>query len=53
MAVCPRCDDCQWICEVHPDRPWIGPLACPCDAPAMPCPECKPSDELTTPGFQL
>jgi hypothetical protein len=49
MTTCPRCDDCGWICEVHQSQPWIGSQACPCDAPAMPCPECNPGNELTLP----
>jgi hypothetical protein len=25
MRFCPRCDNCRWVCEAHPDRPWDGP----------------------------
>jgi hypothetical protein len=25
MPTCTLCDDCGWVCEVHPDRPWEGP----------------------------
>jgi hypothetical protein len=49
MTNCTRCDNCHWVCEAHPYRPWEGPHACGCDAAGMPCPECNASDELTSP----
>jgi hypothetical protein len=27
---CSRCEDCGWVCENHPDRPWDGEHACTC-----------------------
>jgi len=24
------CEDCGWVCESHPDRPWEGEHACTC-----------------------
>jgi hypothetical protein len=25
MKFCLRCDNCRWVCEKHPERPWEGP----------------------------
>jgi hypothetical protein len=25
MRFCARCDSCRWVCEAHPERPWLGP----------------------------
>jgi hypothetical protein len=30
MRFCARCDSCRWVCEAHPERPWLGPRACSC-----------------------
>jgi hypothetical protein len=49
MTTCTRCDDCRWVCEAHPDRPWGGPHACACHAAGVPRPICNPSVELTPP----
>jgi hypothetical protein len=38
VKFCARCDNCRWVCEAHPDRPWDGPRACGCGAPGDPCP---------------
>jgi hypothetical protein len=27
---CLLCEDCGWVCEAHPDRPWEGEHACRC-----------------------
>jgi hypothetical protein len=27
---CSVCDDCGWVCEAHPDRPFKGEHACNC-----------------------
>jgi hypothetical protein len=29
MPTCPHCDSSGWVCEIHPDRPWIGPQELP------------------------
>jgi hypothetical protein len=47
--ICLRCEDCGWVCENHPDRPWEGSHACPCGGAGMPCPDCNISDGLTPP----
>ncbi len=41
MRYCPRCDNCRWVCEAHPDKPWEGPRACGCGAPGDPRPVCN------------
>jgi hypothetical protein len=41
MRICKRCEDCGWVCEEHPGRPWAGPHACGCRAAGMPCPRCN------------
>jgi len=28
-ARCVLCEDCGWVRERHPDKPWEGPHACP------------------------
>ena len=35
---CARCDDCGWVCEEHPYRPWQGVRACDYGALARPAP---------------
>ena len=45
MKICARCDNCRWVCEAHPDRPWLGD----CGAAGMPCPVCNPSDKANPP----
>jgi hypothetical protein len=56
MNWCARCDNCRWVCENHPDKPWLGDRACSCGGAGAPCPICNASDELTAPktpeGFQ-
>jgi len=44
MADCPRCDDCRWVCENHPERPWEGSRACDCGGAGAPCPACNASE---------
>jgi hypothetical protein len=41
---CPYCDGLLWVCEAHPDQPWLGRHACICGASGMPCPICNPCD---------
>jgi hypothetical protein len=41
MRFCVRCDNCRFVREVHPDRPWEGPRTCGCVAPGDPCPVCN------------
>jgi hypothetical protein len=46
---CGICDGCGWVCENHPDRPWIGTSsradACDCGGAGVPCSKCNPLDE--------
>jgi hypothetical protein len=50
MRFCARCDNCRWVCENHPDKPWEGPRACGCGGAGMPCPVCNNRfDEDTEP----
>jgi hypothetical protein len=46
---CPQCDGQRWVCEIHPDQPWIGDRACQCGGAGMPCPACNSSDGLIVP----
>jgi hypothetical protein len=46
---CIACEDCFWVCENHPSRPWDGDNACRCSGAGMPCPRCNPCDETTPP----
>lgn len=48
MRWCARCENCRWVCENHPDRPWEGERACGCGGAGMPCPVCN-SSEVTLP----
>ena len=50
MTWCARCDNSRWVCESHPDRPFLGALACTCGGAGIPCPVCNPSDEFTEPA---
>jgi hypothetical protein len=38
---CWLCEDCGWVCEAHPDKPWEGEEACTCGDIGAPCPECN------------
>jgi hypothetical protein len=38
---CSLCEDCGWVCESHPDRPWEGEHACTCSGAGEPCPRCN------------
>jgi hypothetical protein len=38
---CWLCEDCGWVCETHPDKPWEGEEACTCGGAGAPCPECN------------
>jgi hypothetical protein len=38
---CSLCEDCGWVCESHPARPWEGEHACTCGAAGAPCPWCN------------
>jgi hypothetical protein len=46
---CPQCESQLWVCENHPERPWIGKHACNCGAAGIPCPVCNPCDDETPP----
>jgi hypothetical protein len=39
---CSRCDDTGWVCENHPDRPWLGRHACECGGP-----DCNTTDDIS------
>jgi hypothetical protein len=51
MKFCPRCNNCRWICEAHPGRPWLGDRACNCGAPGNPCPACNHAEEDNPPAM--
>ncbi|SHH20212.1 hypothetical protein SAMN05443248_4046 [Bradyrhizobium erythrophlei] len=42
---CSLCEDCGWVCESHPDKPWEGEHACTCGAAGAPCPRCNAGDD--------
>jgi hypothetical protein len=42
---CALCEDCGWVCENHPDRPWSGDHACTCGGAGEPCPRCNPTED--------
>jgi hypothetical protein len=44
MKFCARCDNGRWVCENHPDRPWLGDRACGCGGAGAPCPVCNRTD---------
>jgi hypothetical protein len=44
MRFCACCDNCRWVCENHPDRPWLGDRACDCGGAGAPCPVCNRTD---------
>ena len=46
---CLLCEDCGWVCESYPDKPWEGPHACLCGAPGAPCPACNASNDGNAP----
>lgn len=46
---CLLCEDCGWVCENHPNRAFEGVHACRCGGAGVPCPNCNPADETTTP----
>ena len=56
VQACSRCHDCRWVCENHPDRPWLGARACGCGGAGAPCPICNAADAAIVPnmpeGFQ-
>ncbi len=52
MKYCPRCDDTRFVCEAHPDRPWIDSArGCTCGAPGEPCPLCNQADMDAMPAL--
>lgn len=49
-TVCVNCDDQNWVCEAHPNKPWEqGDRACHCGAPGIPCDMCNPCDKDNPP----
>jgi hypothetical protein len=56
MKFCLRCDNTGWLCEAHPNLPWIdSPRGCRCGAPGDPCPcnSCSIDEPPTMgPGFE-
>ncbi|MGY3607696.1 MULTISPECIES: hypothetical protein [unclassified Bradyrhizobium] len=51
MKWCAGCDNSRWVCENHPDQPWLGVHACTCGGAGMPCPFCNKRDEDTAPDL--
>lgn len=49
FTICAYCDDCGWVCENHPGKPWDGDRACGCGVAGMPCVRCNPSDLANPP----
>jgi hypothetical protein len=43
------CEDCGWVCEKHPDRPFEGEHACACGGAGALCSNCNPADEGNAP----
>jgi hypothetical protein len=50
MTWCARCNNSRWVCESHPDRPFIGALACTCGGAGIPCPTCNPFNGFAEPA---
>jgi hypothetical protein len=48
---CAVCEDCGWVCEAHPDRPFDGERACTCGGAGTPCSSCNASIADTGPRF--
>jgi hypothetical protein len=46
MKFCATCDNGRWVCENHPDRPWLGDRACTCGGAGMPCPICNRTERV-------
>jgi hypothetical protein len=51
MTNCSKCKDQLWVCENHPDRPWIGDGCCLCGGAGMPCPACNQTDKGEFPAL--
>ena len=51
MMRCAQCQDCGWVCEEHPGRPWAAPRACGCGAAGLPCPICNIPEDGEEPNF--
>jgi hypothetical protein len=49
MRWCPRCGNGRWVCESHPDKPWLGEYDCDCGGAGAPCPVCNHCDESSPP----
>jgi hypothetical protein len=39
---CPLCQDQQWVCESHPDKPMDHDDCDSADTTGIPCPDCSP-----------
>jgi hypothetical protein len=46
---CALCEDCCWVCENHPHKPWEGVHACNCGGAGAPCPWCNKPDDGEAP----
>ena len=46
---CSLCEDCGWVCENHPEKPWEGEHACTCGGAGAPCPECNRGNDEDAP----
>jgi hypothetical protein len=44
MEFCARCGNGRWVCENHPERPFLGDRACTCGGAGAPCPSCNQTD---------
>jgi len=38
--ICKNCEDVNWVCENHNNKPWDDGADC-CDGAGMPCPICN------------
>jgi hypothetical protein len=49
---CLRCYDARWVCEAHPDMPWVNsPRGRKCGAPGDPCPSCNRAEPGSLPAL--
>jgi len=45
VKCCDNCDGQNWVCEEHPDTPWLlEDGSSHCGAPGIPCKKCNPCD---------
>ena len=46
---CFNCDETEWVCSAHPDRPSTGKYACECRAPPQRRPLCGAHQRMNDP----